>query len=553
MKLYQFIGDKSQFPMQHRILNVILLFGIFISFWSVMISWLLALSYSLTVAYGAIGIILAGVYYLSIVKKKYNVCIFLSLFLTAAVLPFVWFTGGGIEGRVPFYMLLFSPMGVTLLKGYKNFILTALLTFMGLVLVAIEYLYPHVLTSYPTVTLKYIDVSIALVTCIIANSLLLTVILKHYDEEHQLAKLYLQESEEARSHLEYLSYHDVLTGLYNRTFFEMELARLGNAEHREIAAFVIDIDGLKFVNDTIGHSQGDLMIMRAAQVLRSSFPEKTAIFRTGGDEYIVLLQDVSKEYLEMYYKRIYDNVRKDNEAVYPSLVNLQMSVGYAYSQEKEHVMEGLILEAENKMYREKLFHHTSSNRSMTQSVKEMLAARDHITGSHGERLQQLVVALAKAAGVTESSMADLRLFAKFHDIGKIGISDEILKKPGSLTEIEKEEMRRHCEIGYRIAHAATDLLPIADWILRHHEWWNGEGYPLKLQGFAIPFECRLLAIVDSYDAMISDRPYRKAMSHDAAVKELQRYAGVQFDPELVDMFITAHPIQKNNEARPIYC
>ncbi|MDF2634927.1 MAG: diguanylate cyclase with sensor [Pelosinus sp.] len=538
LKSCQLIGDKSQFSMQHRILNVILLFGVFISFWSVMISWLLGLNHFSITACITIGLVLAGVYYLSIVKKKYDLCICLSLFLAAAVMPCVWFASGGTEGRVPFYMMLFSPMGVILLKGYKRFILTAILTLMALVLVIIEYVHPYLVTGYPTVTVKYIDVSIALITSIVTNSLLFTVILKYYNEEHQLAKKYLQESEEVQSHLEYLSYHDILTGLYNRTFFEMELVRLGDSKDVEVATYVIDIDGLKFVNDTIGHSQGDLMIVRAAQVLQASFPQDTSIFRTGGDEYIVIMQDASPEDLETYYQRIHDNVQKDNEINNPSLVNLQMSIGYAYSKEIDKSMEGLILEAENKMYREKLFHHTNNNRSMIQSVKEMLAARDHITGSHGERIQRLVVALAKAAGVAESSMSDLRLFAKFHDIGKIGIADEILKKPGSLTEIEKEEMQRHCEIGYRIARAAADLLPIADWILRHHEWWNGEGYPLKLQGADIPFECRLLAIVDSYDAMTSDRPYRMAMSHGTAIEELQKHAGTQFDPELVEAFIS---------------
>ena len=97
-------------------------------------------------------------------------------------------------------------------------------------------------------------------------------------------------------------------------------------------------------------------------------------------------------------------------------------------------------------------------------------------------------------------------------------------------------MQRHCEIGYRIAQASTDLLPIADWILRHHEWWNGEGYPLGIQGERIPSACRIVAIADAYDAMTNDRPYRKAISHDAALEELKKYAGIQFDPELVRIF-----------------
>ena len=134
-------------------------------------------------------------------------------------------------------------------------------------------------------------------------------------------------------------------------------------------------------------------------------------------------------------------------------------------------------------------------------------------------------------------MTDLRLLAQFHDIGKVGIPDRILLKPGALEPDEVIEMRRHCEIGHRIAQSSPDLLPVADWVLKHQEWWNGGGYPLGLAGERIPIECRILSIADAYDAMTSDRPYRKAMSHAAAVAELRRCAGSQFDPELVELFI----------------
>ena len=130
----------------------------------------------------------------------------------------------------------------------------------------------------------------------------------------------------------------------------------------------------------------------------------------------------------------------------------------------------------------------------------------------------------------------MKLFAKFHDIGKVGISDAILFKPGALDEVEREEMRRHSEIGYRIALSSVDLLHIAEWILRHHEWWDGSGYPIGLVGSDIPLECRILSIVDAYDAMTSDRPYRKAMSAAKAIAELRKFAGIQFDPDLLEPF-----------------
>jgi HD-GYP domain-containing protein (c-di-GMP phosphodiesterase class II) len=189
------------------------------------------------------------------------------------------------------------------------------------------------------------------------------------------------------------------------------------------------------------------------------------------------------------------------------------------------------------MYREKLRRKQSARSAIVQTLMKALETRDFLTKGHAERLQNLATALARKIGLPEKTINDLVLLAQFHDIGKVGVSDRILFKPGPLTSEEKAEMQRHCEMGYHIALAAPDLAPIADWILKHQEWWNGQGYPLGLKGEEIPLECRLIAVVDAYDAMTSDRPYRKALTHREAVKELRTYAGTQFDPSLVESFI----------------
>lgn len=168
---------------------------------------------------------------------------------------------------------------------------------------------------------------------------------------------------------------------------------------------------------------------------------------------------------------------------------------------------------------------------------KMLEARDFITEGHGDRLQALASKLAESIGMSDNEIKDMSLLGQFHDIGKVGISDAILFKPGKLNEEEALEMRRHTEIGYRIALSSPDLMHISDWIFKHHEWWNGEGYPFGLKGEDIPIQCRIVAIVDAYDAMTNDRPYRKALEKKTAVAELKRCAGIQFDPILVDKFI----------------
>lgn len=167
----------------------------------------------------------------------------------------------------------------------------------------------------------------------------------------------------------------------------------------------------------------------------------------------------------------------------------------------------------------------------------MLEARDIITQGHSDRTEKLAVKLSEYMGLSQRQIDDIRLLAIFHDIGKVGVPDNILFKKGTLTDDERLKMQRHTEIGHRIAISSPELAHIADWILLHHEWWDGNGYPLRLKGEEIPEECRILAVVDAYDAMTKSRPYRSAMTHEEAVAEIKRCSGTQFDPYVVEKFL----------------
>ena len=169
----------------------------------------------------------------------------------------------------------------------------------------------------------------------------------------------------------------------------------------------------------------------------------------------------------------------------------------------------------------------------------MLEARDIITQGHSHRTEKLAVKLAQMMNMNQRQIDDIKLLAMFHDIGKVGVPDHILFKKGPLTYNERLKMQRHTEIGHRIAVSSPELAHISDWILLHHEWWDGNGYPLGIEGEEIPLECRILAVVDAYDAMTKDRPYRSAMRHEEAIAELKRCAGTQFDPSLVELFLKA--------------
>lgn len=333
--------------------------------------------------------------------------------------------------------------------------------------------------------------------------------------------------------LKYLSLYDSLTGLYNRGYFEQEMTNLQRENDSMAGIILCDLDGLKLINDTMGHDTGDTLLRTAANILKNCFRETDIVARIGGDEFAVLLPGGTRSVVEKAIQRVKYSVKRYN--VQNTKLPLSLSVGFAQGQTNN--LEELFKEADNSMYREKLHHSQSARSAIVQTLLKAMEARDYITEGHGDRLQDLVVNLAAELGLPGRVMTDLRLFAQFHDVGKVGIPDRILFKKGPLTPKETKEMRRHSEIGHRIAQSAPDLVPIADWILKHHEWWNGQGYPLGLTGEDIPRECRILAIADAYDAMTNDRPYRKAMSSEEALKELQKCAGEQFDPLLVKIFV----------------
>ncbi len=348
----------------------------------------------------------------------------------------------------------------------------------------------------------------------------------------------ITEFKQTEKRLKYLSQRDSLTGLYNRSYFEEEMKKL-ETDITYLAAsvgiIVCDVDGLKEINDTLGHKKGDELLGIAARMISEPFRQDDLVARIGGDEFVVLLPNSPVHAVERACQRIRQAVEKHNESS-PELY-LSISVGFAVSNRNERNMRDLFIEADDNMYREKLYHVRSPRSALVNTLMKALEARDFITEGHAERMQSMIIKLGQRIGLPDYSLNDLRLFAQFHDIGKLGIPDRILFKPAGLTIDEMRVMQGHCQIGCQIAQSAPALSHIADWVLKHHEWWDGSGYPLGLSRDKIPLECRILSIVDAYDAMTSDRPYRKALPPDQALANLQRAAGTQFDPDMVKEFI----------------
>ncbi len=344
----------------------------------------------------------------------------------------------------------------------------------------------------------------------------------------------LEKYKKSENEIYNMSIRDSLTGLYNRNYFENILNSCMEKGKADFGIVVCDIDGLKLINDALGHSDGDEYLKAAANILKAGFDNNDIIARIGGDEFAVLVKDATHEMLSMRKKKIIELMNQSNSRDW--LMPISMSIGFHTGQGQKDIRE-VFKVADNFMYREKLHHMQSEKNNNIRMLSKLLEARDFITEGHGERMQELSVRLAKTAGISEKDIEDMRLFAQFHDIGKIGIPDRILFKPGKLTDEEMAEMKRHTEIGYRIAEASSDIEHISDWILKHHEWWNGQGYPFNLKGEEIPLQCRILSIVDAFDSMTSNRPYRNALSKETAIEEIIRFRGIQFDPALVDIFV----------------
>ncbi|WP_051564680.1 diguanylate cyclase domain-containing protein [Desulfovermiculus halophilus] len=356
----------------------------------------------------------------------------------------------------------------------------------------------------------------------------------------------ITQRKEYEAQLEYMSLRDRLTGLYNRAYFENEMERLGKSRDYPITILSVDLDGLKLVNDTMGHKQGDTLLMTCARILKSSFRSSDVLARIGGDEFAAILPRTEGRAGEGIARRIVEQVRAHN-AKGDSPLPVSLSIGRSTVQGRSESLARAYKEADDLMYRDKLHKGGDARSEIINSLLKVMEEKQYIDRSDVEYLQNLCLATGREAGLNRKQLSSLALLAQVHDLGKVGVADSILRKEEPLTEEEWEVLRTHPEKGYRIARSSTDLAEIAELILKHHERWNGQGYPLGIAGREIPVECRVLAIANAYMAMINERPHQRAMSRAEALQELWRCAGTQFDPALVQAFARIISREAENE------
>ncbi len=329
----------------------------------------------------------------------------------------------------------------------------------------------------------------------------------------------------------YLTEHDLMTGLYNRGFFQQEKLRLNSESSLPLAVIIANINGVRLINDAFGHTEGDKLIIATAKIIKSLCRPEDVLSRTGGDEFGILLPRTD-------FMTAFDLVKSIKKAFMEYEADfISLSLGFAVKTDARENIDQVYKSAEEYMYKQKLLDRKSSHSAILSSIKATLFARSQETEEHAERLAKLSVNMGAKLNLTQTKLDELELLAILHDIGKIGIDDRILNKPGKLSEEEWKVMKKHPEIGFRIAMSSPVFQPIAECILFHHERWDGGGYPHGLKGDQIPLLSRILAVSDAYDAMTQDRPYRHAMASRDAITEIRDNSGTQFDPEVVRIFV----------------
>jgi diguanylate cyclase (GGDEF)-like protein/PAS domain S-box-containing protein len=337
----------------------------------------------------------------------------------------------------------------------------------------------------------------------------------------------ITERREAEERLVAMSRVDPLTGLCNRAWFEEQMRRISI---RPAGIILCDVDGLKLVNDTLGHSAGDALLRTAAGVIGRCFRSRDVVARIGGDEFAILLAPGDDHLIESAVRRMRAGIAAHNARADQFPVHL--SIGHFCLLDAAVPLAEALREADARMYQEKITARANSRNAIVRSFVNIFFQRQAGIAEGASRLRRLVDRLAARAAYPPAHMADLRLLVDLHDIGNIAVPDAIMHKTGPLTEEERGQMRLHCEVGRRIADAVPEFAHIADLVLNHHEHWDGHGYPGGLKGEAIPMECRILAVCEAYAAMVAGRPWRAPMPAEAALAEVRCCAGAQFDPRL---------------------
>jgi diguanylate cyclase (GGDEF)-like protein len=364
-----------------------------------------------------------------------------------------------------------------------------------------------------------------------------------------------QQYEEAREQAD----KDFLTGLYAHRALQDELERVVRASSRRgepLAIVATDIDNFKLFNDTYGHSSGDQVLKMIAEQLARLCQDGCLAARFGSDDFMVILPKANREAAFDFARSVQGWLaEKDFQVRGGERIPISVSCGVAIFPEDGQKRHELLAVADANLYESKGLGGKIVGRSESQKEKAELRKlgtfgmleslvtsvdnKDHYTKAHSENVTEYALMLAQELGYSEQVQKTLRIAGLIHDAGKICIPDRVLRKPGPLTPGEYEIVKHHVVIAEHLLVDLPNVDQVRDAALNHHEWFDGTGYPKALKGDQIPLLGRIMAIADAFSAMILDRPYRKGRTISEALAELERCAGTQLDPELVEAFVRA--------------
>jgi len=341
--------------------------------------------------------------------------------------------------------------------------------------------------------------------------------------------------------MKHLTFHDALTNLYNRAYYEEELKRLDVKRNLPLSVITLDVNGLKLANDIFGHHTGDQLLLAAATVLWEATREDDIIARWGGDEFVALLPATTKEDAQGIAWRIAELTEKHSVGLIP----LSLATGVATKERSIQEAQDIFKRAEDRMYRNKTHVKDDEDNLMLQRFLLKFYGIEYKDMQHSPELLEAGKLLGEALELDQPEQKRLELLIKYHDIGKIALPGEVLNKNKELTEAEWEQYKNHVEIGYRIANSFRAIGAIAEEILHHHEHFDGKGFPGKLQGKEIPYLARVLGVLDFYDGLRcriyypleKDRYFKEGLSSERAAAELQQRSGTHFDPTIVRVFL----------------
>lgn len=333
--------------------------------------------------------------------------------------------------------------------------------------------------------------------------------------------------------LDYITYHDGLTGVYNRNFFNEEIKNIDLEENLPISVIMGDVNGLKLTNDAFGHLMGDKLLVSAANIMTRVCRNKDIVVRWGGDEFIILLPKTKEEDVQKISERIKEECLKEKI----EMINISISLGYDTKNTNDYDLEKSITNAEEMMYKIKMLDSKSVKSRTLKIIINALHQKSKLDELHSKNVSKICGIFGETMGISKEKISELKILGDIHDIGKIGVSQGILNKLGELNSQEWQEIKKHPQIGYHIVSSSNDISFLGECVLTHHEWYDGSGYPKGIKGEEIPLMSRILAIADAYEAMVNYRPYRKTLTKEEAIEELIKYSGSQFDPKLVEIFI----------------